>query len=96
MSAWAVVPILFQSSLLQSILGELSPHTGSVRYGGKLAYVPQQPWVFSSTLRRNVLFGEEFDSQRYYKAIRAAVLEKVGIEYTIYIYKHLYKWLFSF
>lgn len=45
-----------KSSLLAAVLGELQGVTGRVRVCGSLAYVPQQPWIMSGTLRDNILF----------------------------------------
>lgn len=38
------------------MLGELCGTSGRVKIQGSLAYVPQQPWVMSGTLRGNILF----------------------------------------
>jgi len=29
----------------------------------KLAYVAQQAWIMNATVRENIIFGNEFDSQ---------------------------------
>jgi len=31
---------------------------------GRLAYVPQQPWIINASLRDNVLLGNDFDQHR--------------------------------
>ena len=54
-----------KSSLLYAILKELPPSSGRVSCNGGIAYVGQQPWVFSGTVRYNILFGQTFDSVRY-------------------------------
>ncbi|KAL5474409.1 hypothetical protein EMCRGX_G026352 [Ephydatia muelleri] len=46
-----------KSTLLQCILGELHPVHGAVDGKGKIAYAPQDPWLFTGTLRENILFG---------------------------------------
>ncbi len=48
-----------KSSLLAAILGELRGSSGRVKIQGSLAYVPQQPWVMSGTLRDNILFKKQ-------------------------------------
>ena len=48
-----------KSSFLAAILGELRGTCGRVKIQGSLAYVPQQPWVMSGTLRDNILFKKQ-------------------------------------
>ena len=69
---------LFQSSLLSAVLGDLPPSQGQVSVHGRIAYVSQQPWVFSGTVRSNILFGKEYEEQRYEKVIKACALKKVS------------------
>ena len=54
-----------KSSLLMAILGELPTISGTVAFNGTVAYVPQIPWVFSGTVRDNILFGRHLDIKRY-------------------------------
>ena len=54
-----------KSSLLMAILGELPTISGTVAFNGTVAYVPQIPWVFSGTVRDNILFGRHLDTKRY-------------------------------
>ncbi|GLV39331.1 uncharacterized protein CBL_20420 [Carabus blaptoides fortunei] len=65
-----------KSSLLQAILGELQPDAGNVVINGKLSYASQEPWVFAASVRQNILFGLEYDKQRYQRVIKACALEK--------------------
>ena len=60
-----------------SILGELPTSEGSITVGGRMAYVSQQPWVFSASVRQNVLFGHEMDETFYDRCISACALSKV-------------------
>ena len=65
-----------KSSLLACVLdGELLVTNGIVAHSGNLAYVSDTPWVFSGTIRENILFGLVFDEQRYLKTIKACQLE---------------------
>ena len=70
--------LLFQSSLLRAVLGELPPRQGKVSVHGRIAYVSQQPWVFPGTVRSNILFGKKYEKDRYEKVIRACALEEVS------------------
>ncbi|XP_041354291.1 ATP-binding cassette sub-family C member 4-like [Gigantopelta aegis] len=65
-----------KSSLLMSLLGELPASEGSIAIGGRVAYVSQQPWVFSASVRQNVLFGQQMDDSFYSKCLSACALNK--------------------
>ena len=67
----------FQSSLLQAILGELPLSDGNITTHGRISYAAQTPWVFSGTIRDNILFGEEYDVDRYNEVIKACALRQV-------------------
>ncbi|KAH0624489.1 hypothetical protein JD844_031979, partial [Phrynosoma platyrhinos] len=65
-----------KSSLLSAVLGELSASKGFIDTRGKIAYVSQQPWVFSGTVRSNILFGKEYHKDKYEKVLKACALKK--------------------
>ncbi|KAK3702318.1 hypothetical protein RRG08_008706 [Elysia crispata] len=65
-----------KTSLLMSYLGELSVQSGSVNVRGKIAYVSQNPWIFSGSVRQNILFGNKFDKSRYDQVIRITALSR--------------------
>ncbi|RUS91067.1 hypothetical protein EGW08_001195, partial [Elysia chlorotica] len=65
-----------KSSLLMTILGELQPLSGSIKSRGTIAYVSQQPWVFSGSVRQNIIFGSKYDKARYDKVIKVAALTR--------------------
>ena len=60
-----------------ALLRELPVTSGNIRISGRVAYVSQQPWVFSGTLKENVLFGKKFDKEKYQEVIHACALETV-------------------
>ena len=66
-----------QTSLLRALMGQLPLTSGSVQCGSSVAYVPQSPWVFSSTLRQNIVFCKKFDSVRYARVLEATALDEV-------------------
>ena len=72
---------LFQSSLLRAVLGELPPSQGQVSVHGRIAYVSQQPWVFSGTVRSNILFGKKYEKDRYEEVIKACALGQVSKDF---------------
>ena len=63
-----------KSSLLMAVLGEIVPTCGKVSCHGRVAYAPQVPWVFSGTIRQNIIFGLPYDEQRYRDTIEACQL----------------------
>ncbi|KAB0345161.1 hypothetical protein FD754_022087 [Muntiacus muntjak] len=65
-----------KSSLLSALLGELPLNQGKVSVQGRIAYVPQQPWVFPGTVRSNILFGKKYEKEWYEEVIRACALEE--------------------
>ncbi|KAK7893416.1 hypothetical protein WMY93_022568 [Mugilogobius chulae] len=65
-----------KSSLLSSILGELSSEHGVMEVKGQLTYASQQPWVFPGTIRSNILFGKELNPQKYERVLRACALKR--------------------
>ena len=65
-----------KSLLLSAIAGEVSDISGIIRCPGTLVYVPQLPWVFSGTLRENILFGEPYDEDKYFRIIKGCALIK--------------------
>ncbi|XP_071837972.1 ATP-binding cassette sub-family C member 4-like [Apostichopus japonicus] len=65
-----------KSSLFMALLGELPHITGEITYNSRVAYTSQQPWVFSGTLKENILFGRPYDKPRYVKALSICALSK--------------------
>ncbi|KAJ1830981.1 hypothetical protein LPJ63_004590 [Coemansia sp. RSA 2711] len=65
-----------KSSLTSAILGDMIKDSGHVFTRGRLAYVPQVPWIMNATLRTNVLFGSNYDPVFYDKVIDACSLRQ--------------------
>ncbi|XP_053563814.1 ATP-binding cassette sub-family C member 4 [Bombina bombina] len=65
-----------KSSFLSAVLGELPKYKGFVDVRGKVGYVSQQPWVFSGTVRSNILFGKEYVQEKYERVLRVCALKK--------------------
>ena len=63
-----------KSTLLAAIAREVVASSGNITYSGNVAYVSQTAWVFSGTLRENVLFGKPFDETKYNRVIQACML----------------------
>ncbi|KAJ6470798.1 P-loop containing nucleoside triphosphate hydrolase protein, partial [Mycena vitilis] len=60
-----------------ALIGEMRKTSGTVTFGGTIAYVPQTAWIRDATLRQNVIFGQEEDEEKYNarRIIRACNLE---------------------
>ena len=63
-----------KSTLLSAIAGEISDVSGTITFSGTLVYVPQTPWIFSGTIRENILFGQPYDEPKYNRVIEACAL----------------------
>ncbi|KAI0956120.1 hypothetical protein AcV7_006609 [Taiwanofungus camphoratus] len=63
-----------KSSLLQGLIGEMRKVRGHISFGGRVAYCSQTAWIQNATLKENILFGQPFDEERYWKAIENASL----------------------
>ncbi|WKX94652.1 hypothetical protein Q1695_011711 [Nippostrongylus brasiliensis] len=64
-----------KSSLLNALLGEMGKLRGRIGLHGKVAYVPQVPWIQNMTLRDNILFGRPFDKKKYSQVVAACALK---------------------
>ena len=71
-----------QSSLLNLILGEIPITSGIIEKNGSVSYAPQDPWVFSGSVKQNIIFGQPFDEDRYMR-----VLEVCALEYDLKVWK---------
>ncbi|CAF4276271.1 unnamed protein product [Rotaria sp. Silwood2] len=65
-----------KSSLFAAILGEMIQTKGEININNSsFSYAAQTSWIFSDTLRANILFEKPYDEQRYTKVIRACCLD---------------------
>ncbi|XP_017474881.1 PREDICTED: probable multidrug resistance-associated protein lethal(2)03659 isoform X4 [Rhagoletis zephyria] len=65
-----------KSSLMQSILGELRPESGTIKVNGTFSYASQEPWLFTGTVRQNILFGQPMNRRRYQQVVKKCALER--------------------
>ena len=63
-----------KSTLLSAIAGEVSGVSGTITFRGSFVYVPQTAWIFSGTIRENILFGQPYDERKYTRVIEACAL----------------------
>lgn len=65
-----------KSSFLQACIGEMRQTSGSVQWGSeRVAYCSQSAWIQNATVRNNILFGQPFDEERYWHAVKVSELE---------------------
>ncbi|CAF3553422.1 unnamed protein product [Rotaria sp. Silwood1] len=65
-----------KSSLFAAILGEMIQTQGEVNINdSSFSYAAQSPWIFSDTLRANILFEKPYDEQRYTSVLHACCLD---------------------
>jgi ATP-binding cassette subfamily C (CFTR/MRP) protein 4 len=64
-----------KSTLLQVILDEIDLVEGSVEVCGTVAYAAQEPWIFTGSVKQNILFGREMDEEKYSRVIKMCALQ---------------------
>ncbi|XP_053679919.1 ATP-binding cassette sub-family C member 4-like [Anopheles nili] len=66
-----------KSSILQVLLRELPVESGGLAMSPNcsIAYASQEPWLFTGTLRQNVLFGKQLDQYRYRQVLKVCALQ---------------------
>uniref|UniRef100_A0A8C6UP06 Multidrug resistance-associated protein 1 n=1 Tax=Neogobius melanostomus TaxID=47308 RepID=A0A8C6UP06_9GOBI len=63
-----------KSSLLSALLGEMDKIEGTASVKGSVAYVSQQAWIQNSTLKENIVFGQELNDPWYQQVVEACAL----------------------
>ncbi|XP_074513337.1 multidrug resistance-associated protein 1 [Sebastes fasciatus] len=64
-----------KSSLLSALLGEMDKLEGTVAVKGSVAYVSQQAWIQNTTLKDNIMFGQERREAWYQSVVEACALQ---------------------
>ena len=65
-----------KSSLLLSLINELPGLSGEITVSGVMSYAAQEPWIFSGTVKDNILFGSPLHRERYRQVISACGLKE--------------------
>lgn len=72
------------------ILGELPLTEGSITVKGKIGYSSQQAWVYNGSLRQNILFGQNYDEDKFKEVAKACALDKVHVLHAVGFQKKLF------
>ncbi|KAG9324786.1 hypothetical protein KVV02_004659 [Mortierella alpina] len=67
-----------KSSFIAALLGQIR-QTGTgpkLKLYGKSSYVPQEAWLINVNLRENIVFGKDFEQERYNTVIKVCALER--------------------
>ncbi len=64
-----------KSALLLGLLDELRLAEGVAHIAGAAAYVAQQPWLMSDTVRNNIVCNQPFSQERYQRALNLSQLD---------------------
>jgi ATP-binding cassette subfamily C (CFTR/MRP) protein 4 len=65
-----------KTTLLQAMLDEIPHLEGRLEVGGSISYAPQEAWLFSGTIKENILFGKDLDEAKYHKVVEMCALQR--------------------
>ncbi|XP_057662641.1 probable multidrug resistance-associated protein lethal(2)03659 [Diorhabda carinulata] len=72
-----------KSSIFKVIIGLHHLSEGYCKLGGSISFAAQEPWLFPSTIKNNILFGEKYDKGRYEE-----ILKICGLDYDLSFLKN--------
>ncbi|CAH0557073.1 unnamed protein product [Brassicogethes aeneus] len=64
-----------KSVFIKTLLKEFSVNSGNINIKGSVSYASQEPWLFPSTIKQNITFGETYNKLRYSEVIKVCALE---------------------
>ena len=64
-----------KTSLLMGLARENQLDNGTIKMNGSMAITLQEPWVFSGTIRENIVFGSKFDLDWFEEVVSECCLE---------------------
>jgi ATP-binding cassette subfamily C (CFTR/MRP) protein 4 len=63
-----------KSLLFRVIMQEYQPVSGNLNVNGRISFTSQQPWLFPSTIKQNIMFGANYDEERYRSVLQVCAL----------------------
>ena len=54
----------------------MSPSKGKVKIRGEISYSSQEPWLFTGSVRENILFGQPYDKEKYAQVTNVCCLKE--------------------
>lgn len=63
-----------KSSLLLTLLQEMHLESGTLTTSGSIAYVEQEPWILSASVRDNIILDKPFDKAKFDAVVNACSL----------------------
>jgi ATP-binding cassette subfamily C (CFTR/MRP) protein 4 len=64
-----------KTTVLNTILKEIPLLNGTLEVRGTISYSSQEAWIFASTIKQNILFGQALDANKYRKVVKVCALE---------------------
>lgn len=64
-----------KSTMIKAMLKEYELLSGKMNIDGTVSYSPQNPWVFPSSIKQNILFGQEWDEAKYKQVLEVCALK---------------------
>ncbi|KAG0330517.1 Canalicular multispecific organic anion transporter 2 [Podila humilis] len=63
-----------KTSLFNAMIGDMYKRAGTAKICGHIAYAPQQTWIINATLKDNIVFGKEWNQEKYDRIVFASGL----------------------
>ncbi|KAL8286584.1 hypothetical protein RQP46_004601 [Phenoliferia psychrophenolica] len=75
-----------KTALLYSLLGEMHRMDGSITYpkDSTTSYASQSPWLQDDSIRNNILFGAEWEEDRYNKVVFQGQKQRIALARAVY------------
>lgn len=61
---------------MQALINELPFASGDLSVKGNAFYVSQEPWIFSASIRQNIVFGRLYEPEKFNRIIKACCLDQ--------------------